>query len=64
MKPEERPGPGRKIVVTDEGIDPAVIEAIDRRPLKEPAARCNDEPAPEFVPGSDAGGVRKYVYHF
>jgi hypothetical protein len=55
MKPEERPGLGRKIVVTDEDIDPAVVEAIDRRPVREPAARCDDEPVPEFVPWSNAG---------
>jgi hypothetical protein len=35
MKPEERPGLGHKIVVTDEGIDPAVIEAIDKAPAKQ-----------------------------
>jgi hypothetical protein len=63
MKPEERPGLGRKIVVTDEGIDPAVIEAIDKTPaeqkIKEASGRrgatCEapdeeDKPVPEFVP--------------
>lgn len=34
MKPEERPGLARKIVVTDEGIDPAAVEAIDAAPAK------------------------------
>jgi hypothetical protein len=49
MKPEERPGLGRKIVVTDEGIDPAVVETIDRWPLKEKTDEP-DQPVPEFEP--------------
>jgi hypothetical protein len=55
MKPEERPGLGRKIAVTDEDIDPEVVEAIGRWPRKEPAPRRDEEPVPEFVPNSDAG---------
>jgi hypothetical protein len=62
MKPEERPGLGRMFVVTDEGIDPAVIEAIDRLPVKTKTKLVRgccgailevpdeqDEPVPEFI---------------
>lgn len=47
MKPEERPGLGRKIVVTDEGLDPAVLEEIDNWPLREKADEP-DRPVSEF----------------
>jgi hypothetical protein len=63
MKPEERPGLGRKLVVTDEGIDPAVVEAIEKTPAKPKTklvSGCcgaigevpdeDDESVPEFVP--------------
>jgi hypothetical protein len=59
MKPEARPGLGRKIVVTDEGIDPAVLEAIDRQPLKEATARRDDEPVPEFILALASGTERR-----
>jgi hypothetical protein len=62
MKPEERPGLGRKIVVTDEGIAPDVIEAIDKTPAKPKmkliSTYCGaiievpdeeNEPVPEFI---------------
>jgi hypothetical protein len=62
MKPEERPGLGRKIVVTDEGIAPSVIDAIDTTLAKQKTKLVwgccggilevpneQDEPVPEFI---------------
>ena len=66
MKPEERPGLGRKVVVTDAGIDSAVVDAIDRMPAKLVSSTCgailqvpdeDDESVPEFVLGVEYDGA-------
>jgi hypothetical protein len=69
MKPEERPGLGRKVVATDKGFEPAVVEGIDTAPAKPKLilSYCgaivevpdeDDKTVPEFIPSLVSGTER------